>query len=104
MNVSQRSVFGSNTTEVHTASPALTILALGGAGAMVAFAVVLGTLVGGAAAFAIVILASTCAGVLALGAVTRSGLQIAHWRATRQLPPTRPLLTINRPLQLPEPR
>jgi hypothetical protein len=104
MNVTQRTVFGSNNTEVHTATGIGAILAVGFAAAMISAAIVIGTLIGGAVAFAITVLAATTAGILAVRACTRSALEVAHWRATRQLPPQRPLLTINRPLPIEAPQ
>jgi hypothetical protein len=104
VNINQSSWFGSNHATVNNGSGlGGGILAIGAAAAMVAFAMTVGALIGGAAALAIVILAWTGAGVLILRALTRSALEVAHWRATRQLPPQRPLLTINRPLAIPEP-
>jgi hypothetical protein len=101
--VRQSTVLGSNTITTSSIGPVGMILAVGAGAAFVVFGFYLATLIGGAVSLAIIVLASVAGGCLCLKVLTRCGLEIAHWRATRQLPPQRPLLTINRPLALPEP-
>jgi hypothetical protein len=100
VKISQSSFFGSNHVTTNTGGGGLggSVLTVGAAAAMVVFAMTVGALVGGAAALAITVLAWTGAGCLALSSLTRNALHVAHWRTTRQLPPQRPLLTVNRPL------
>jgi hypothetical protein len=107
VKISQSSFFGSNHVTTNSGGGlGGSVLTGGAAAAMVVFAMTVGALVGGAAALAITVLAWTGAGCLALSSLTRNALHVAHWRTTRQLPPQRPLLTVNRPLPIdpPSPR
>lgn len=94
--IRQRTIFGSNHVEqAGSGSPVPTLLALGAAGAMVTAAAIVAGLVGGALAIAILIFAYTGGSILLLRALTRSGLEIAHWRRTGELPQRQPLIVKN---------
>src|SRR5215468_2694386 len=101
MTATQRTVFGSNhTTEIHRASPVLTVLALGISGACFAFAIVVGTRIAGTIGTALLVLTCTTAACLALTTGVRQVLHVINYRRTGQLPPAVSLVTINRPLPL----
>jgi hypothetical protein len=81
------------------------VVAVGGAAAMIGFALTVGALIGGAVALAITVLSSTAAGCLVLTVGTRRVLEVFHWKKYGQLPPPRPMLTVNRPMiEAPGPR
>ena len=99
MSIRQSNIFGSNNITTHSGGGlGGGVLAIGAAAAMVAFAMTVAVVIGGAVALAVLVLACTGAGCLVLSSVTRNVLHVAHWRATRQLPPSTPLVTINRPV------
>jgi hypothetical protein len=75
-----------------------TVVAIGAAAAMIAFALTVGALIGGAVALGITVLSSTAAGCLVLTVGTRRVLEVFHWKKYGQLPPPRPMLTVNRPM------
>lgn len=101
--IKQSTWFGSNT--VNTSSGSLAglgglMLAAGVAGGFVMLATIIGPLIGGALALGITIISWAIAGAIGVPTLTRAGLHITHYCRTGQLPPARPLLTINRPLAL----
>lgn len=106
MSIKQTSVFGSNHTTVSTGSGVGVWLAAVLVGTLVivgAVAVTIAAQIGGAVALAIIVLSSTLAGCLTATVFTRRVLEVLQWRRTGQLPPPRPLLTVNRPAAIEPP-
>lgn len=100
--VRQSTLFGSNTITTSTGSGIGTVLALGAAAAMITFAFVVGGVVGGAVALAITVLSATLAGCILVHTGVRAYLNVAHYRATGQLPARQPFLILSRPNSTPQ--
>jgi hypothetical protein len=99
-NIRQGGILNRNTVvQTHNvagggAAPYLAILATGGAVGLALFAWVVATLIGAALALAVVVLGSCAGGALLIRALTRSALEVHHYRKTGELPPRQPLVQL----------
>jgi hypothetical protein len=99
-NIRQGGILNRNTVvQTHNvagggAAPYLAILAAGGAIGLALFCWVVATLIGAAVALAVIVLGSAAAAALITRAVTRSVLEVHHYRKTGELPQRQPLVQL----------